>query len=429
MGNLSTRNERLSQLLERYRANNCTREELEELFGLVRGSDEQALLVQLHGHWESAKAAAPAANTDWDGLFQRMMEQGREIEQGRTPAVIRRGLRSNTRRRRWLVAAAGIFFLAGGGALLRVLHRPAAPVARAAVRSARRFKNDVQPGGNKAILTLADGSSIVLDSAGNGMLTVQGNTKILKLASGSLAYRSSRHGAADAATGPVYNTISTPRGGQYQIVLPDGTKVWLDAGSSLRFPTTFSNDHDPSRREVQLTGEAYFDVAANPQKPFRVSVFRGEPGRGGEVQHVEVLGTQFNIMAYADEASIKTTLVDGAVRVGAAAGADVQLRPNEQAQLDLLLRGGLTVISDADVDAAVAWKNGYFDFNKANIETIMRQLARWYDVDVSFRGGGSRDRLFFGGIQRNLPLTSVFRILERSGVQFSIDGKKVVVDL
>lgn len=424
MEDLSTRNERLHQLLERYRANVCTREELEELFRLVRESDEQALLTSLQEHWEWAKLAAPAAGTDWNALFQGMMEQGRKMEEGRRPAVSRRGLRSNSRRR-WLVAAAGIFFLTGGGALLRSLHRPVAPVARVAVRSARRFKNDVQPGGNKAILTLADGSSIVLDSAGNGTLTVQGNTKILKLASGSLAYQSNRHPAA--AAGLVYNTISTPRGGQYQIVLPDGSKVWLDASSSLRFPTSFAND--PHQREVQLTGEAYFDVAADPQKPFRVSVFPGAPSRGGELQHVEVLGTEFNIMAYADETSVKTTLVEGAVRVGAAGGVNVQLKPSEQAQLDPWLRNGLTVIGDADVDAAVAWKNGYFDFNKANIETIMRQLARWYDVDVSFVGNGSRDRLFYGGIQRNLPLTSVFKILERSGVQFSIDGKKVVVEL
>lgn len=423
MGKLSSRNERLNLLLERYRSNSCTREEMEELFGLVGENDEQALLAALHDHWERATAAAPAEGTNWDALFQVMMQQGRDIEEGKKAVVVRRGLRSNARRR-WLVAAAGIFFLAGGGALMRVLHRPLAPVARAAVRSVRRYKNDVQPGGNKAILTLGDGSSIVLDSAGNGTLSVQGNTKILKLASGSLAYEASRHGGA---AGPVYNTISTPRGGQYQIVLPDGTKVWLDASSSLRFPTTFADD--PHQRVVQLTGEAYFDVVADAQKPFRVAVYSNEPGKGNELQHVEVLGTQFNIMAYPDEATVKTTLVEGAVRVGDAAGANVQLKPNAQARLELADRKGFTVFDDADVDAAVAWKNGYFDFNKANIETIMRQLARWYDVEVSFSGGGPRDRVFYGGIQRNLPLSSVFRILERSGVQFSIDGKKVLVDL
>jgi ferric-dicitrate binding protein FerR (iron transport regulator) len=424
MGNLSDRNERLKLLLERYRTNACTREELEELFRLVGEHDEHALLTSLHEHWERMKSDAPATDTDWNVLFQGMMQRSREMEQGNAPAVVRRRLRSNTRRR-WLVAAAGLFVLAGGGTVLRMLHRPAAPPARVAVRPARRFKNDVQPGGNKAILTLGDGSSIVLDSAGNGTLTTQGNTKILKLASGSLAYQSNRHGMADA--GPVYNTISTPRGGQYQIVLPDGTKVWLDANSSLRFPTTFSGDLN--QREVQLSGEAYFDVARNPQKPFRVGIYQHDPSKGTELQHVEVLGTQFNIMAYADEASVRTTLVEGAVSVSGPMGANVELKPNSQARLELGQRNGLSVVEDADVDAAVAWKNGYFNFNKANIETVMRQLARWYDVDVSFRGSGSRDQVFYGGMQRNLPLSSVFRILERSGVQFSIDGKKVVVDL
>ena len=413
-------NKRLSYLLEQYRANLCTREELEELFLLVRDGDEGQLTAGLQEQWERARVEGAAAATDWDVLFRQMMDEAGELDEER--AVVRNRMRIR-RRRRWLVAATGLFFLIGGGAIVRSMHHPRPRLVRAAP-AVRRFKNDVQPGGNKAILTLADGSSIELDSANNGTLSVQGNTKILKLASGSLAYQQNRHGAA-AVQGPVYNTISTPRGGQYQVVLPDGSKVWLDAGSSLRFPTSFSS----GLREVQLSGEAYFDVAADVRKPFRVSVFPGEPGKGDALQHVEVLGTQFNIMAYADEASVKTTLLEGAVRVGASAGNPMRLAPGDQSQLDRSPSLGLTMVRDADVDAAVAWKNGYFNFNKANIETIMRQLSRWYDVDVSFRGNGSRDRLFYGGIQRNLPLSAVFDILERSGVLFSIDGKKVVVNL
>lgn len=421
------KNDRLGYLLERYRVNSCTREELEELFQLAGRGDEHVLLPALHAQWEQCKKdaleapMAPVPGTDWDALFRSMMDQTREIEPPAAPGE-RRGMRLKGRRR-WLVAATGLFFLVGGGAALRFFHRPATVVPRSLPVTARRFKNDVQPGCNKAILTLADGSSIVLDSAGNGTLTTQGNTRILKLSGGSLAYQRSPGASTIPDAGPVFNTISTPRGGQYQVVLPDGSKVWLDASSSLRFPTAFGKD----LREVQLVGEAYFEVAPNPGKPFRVRVMAGPSGKGEELQHVEVLGTQFNIMAYTDESAVKTTLVEGAVRVGAATGVPVQLKPNDQAQL--LASSGLHVVDDADVDAAVAWKNGYFDFNKANIETIMRQLARWYDVEVSFRGNGGRDRLFYGGIQRNLPLTAVFEILERSGVQFSIDGKKVVVDL
>jgi transmembrane sensor len=411
---------RLSYLLTRYRTNLCTREELEELFLIVRDSDESLLLPGLQEQWECAGAETAVADADWSGLFEQIRDRTHRLDEVR--AAEPRGRMRLKRRRRWLVAATGLFFLVGGGAMLRFIYLPRPRVVRAAP-AVRRFKNDVQPGGNKAILTLADGSSIVLDSAGNGTLSIQGNTKILKLASGSLAYQQNRHGTV--AEQPVYNTISTPRGGQYQVMLPDGSKVWLDAGSSLRFPTSFTG----GMREVQLSGEAYFDIAANPQKPFRVDVRSGGSGKGAELQHIDVLGTQFNIMAYADEAMVKTTLLEGAVRVGAATGGTLKLAPGDQSQLDRLTASHLAMVQDADVDAAVAWKNGYFDFNKADIQTIMRQLARWYDVDVSFRGHGSRDHLFYGGMQRNLPLSAVFDILGKSGVMFSIDGKKVIVDL
>jgi ferric-dicitrate binding protein FerR (iron transport regulator) len=254
------------------------------------------------------------------------------------------------------------------------------------------------------------------------MLSMQGNTKVIKLAGGQLAYQGKGPGVAAS---PVYNTISTPRGGQYQIMLPDGSKVWLDAGSSLRFPTSFTG----STREVQLTGEAYFEVSHDPHQPFAVAVFSGEPGKGRPLQQVEVLGTSFNVMAYPEEALLKTTLLEGAVQVGDAVTRSVRMKPGDQVLQQRVQGTALRVVDDADVDAAVAWKNGYFDFNKADIETIMRQLARWYDVEVSFRGNGSRDKQFFGGIQRNLPLSAIFRILEKSGVVFSIDGKKVIVDL
>lgn len=402
---------RLSYLLERYSTNTCTREEMEELFRLSGQEDAGELLRALHGQWEQSREmngveGIPSETTDWDGLFRAMME----VE----PAGRRR---SRVRSRR-VVAGLSLCLLLLAGAML-VFRWASAPAVKVSPGApvAGRFRNDVQPGGNKAVLTLADGSSIVLDSASDGTLSTQGHTRVLKLPGGRLAYQAT-HGADDAA---LFNTISTPRGGQYQIELPDGSRVWLDASSSLRFPTSFTG----REREVQLSGEAYFEVAGNPSHPFAVSIFSREPGKSETLQRVQVLGTQFNVMAYADEGSIKTTLLEGAVRID----RDIDLKPGEQAQLTRDRATGIRVIDDADVDAAVAWKNGYFNFNKADIQTIMRQLSRWYDIDVSFRGDGARDRVFYGGIQRNLPLSSVFRILERSGVQFSIDGKKVAVDL
>lgn len=388
---------RLQYLMERYRTNRCTREEVEELFGLIREGNENELFQILQ--------------QQWDEVAKRMDVPG-------VVATPKRRLR--TRRQRIAVLLCLLLVVGGAGVIYRM-----SSVAKITpphiLASPPRFKNDVQPGGDKAILTLADGTTIVLDSSRNGSLSTQGNARVIKLSNGRLAYQAMKGGAE---AGPVYNTISTPRGGQYQIELPDGSKVWLDASSTLRFPTAFTG----KTRDVQLSGEAYFDVTGNPNQPFFVSVFSQEPGRGDELQRVQVLGTQFNVMDYADERFVKTTLLEGSVKVQDA-GRESMIRPGEEAQLTRDHTAGIQVIHDADVDAAMAWKNGYFNFNKADIQTIMRQLSRWYDIDVSFRGGAGGDRVFYGGIQRNLPLTSVFRILERSGVQFSIEGKKVVVDL
>ncbi|GGA89779.1 FecR family protein [Puia dinghuensis] len=430
MGNQEKNPARLNHLMELFRNNACTRAEMEELFRLMRQGDGSELLQSLQRQWDEAKAGVPTDAPNWDLLFQLMISQSRELDAAdegeavspeRELEVVSAGAsvmgRRRRMRRRWAVASFCFLFLLGGAAIVFRLLSVSPTAPSRALPMARRIKNDVQPGGNKAVLTLADGSSIVLDSASDGTLSQQGSTKVIKLSSGRLAYQPA-HGAADA--GPLYNIISTPRGGQYQIVLQDGSKVWLNAGSSLRFPTAFTGEV----REVQLSGEAYFEVSGDARRPFTVAVFTREPGKGEELQKVKVLGTQFNIMAYADEALVKTTLLEGAVKIDGTV-----LKPGEQAQLSHDRGSALQVIADADVDAAVAWKNGYFDFNKADIQTIMRQLSRWYDVEVSFRGNGSRDKLFFGGIQRNLPLTSIFNILEKSGVQFSIDGKKVVVDL
>jgi len=415
---------RLNYLMERYRTNTCTRDEMEELFSLMRQGDGSGLLRDLQEQWDASARMQPVESPDWEVLFEAMMDQTRSLEPVFLPMVKRR---RRSRTRRWFVLSLCFLLLLGGtGIVIRMRSASRVSVPRVAA-SPRRFKNDVQPGGNKAILTLSDGSSIVLDSAGNGTLSMQGNTRVLKLANGRLAYQAA-HGA-DA--GPGYNTISTPRGGQYQIELPDGSKVWLDAGSSLRFPTAFSG----KEREVQLSGEAFFEVSGDARRPFQVSVYSQEPGKSEELQKVKVLGTQFNVMAYADEQLVKTTLIEGGIRVddnaavGTSSQSSYELRPGEQTLLHRDHASSTHIVADADIDAAVAWKNGYFNFNKADIQTIMRQLSRWYDIDVSFRGNRGGDRVFFGGIQRNLPLSSIFNILERSGVQFAIDGKNVVVDL
>ncbi len=263
---------------------------------------------------------------------------------------------------------------------------------------------DIAPGGNKAILTLADGTQIILDSAANGNLTNQGNTKIIKL-DGKLAYNSTGNSSEI-----LYNTITTPNGGQYQLILEDGSKVWLNAASSLRFPSAFVG----KQRNVELTGEAYFEVAKNAAMPFNVLVNN---------MNVQVLGTHFNVMAYKDESEIKTTLLEGAVKVtsGSAVGL---LKPGKQARLD---NSGNIKIADADIETEMAWKNGLFLFDYTDIKIIMRQLNRWYDADISFEGNIT-NKTFTAQITRDTNLSAVLKKLELTGgIHFKIEGKKILV--
>jgi ferric-dicitrate binding protein FerR (iron transport regulator) len=209
----------------------------------------------------------------------------------------------------------------------------------------------------------------------------------------------------------MYNLLTTPRAGQFQVTLPDGTNVWLNNASSLRYPTVFAGKH----REVELKGEAYFEVSNDPSKPFHV-IANG--------LDVEVLGTTFNIMAYEDEPVRQVTLLTGAVKL-THSNKSVRLKPGEQAQVDQV--STMNVIPDADVDGAIAWKNGYFHFNKADIQTVMRQLARWYDVDVSYTGDVTSHH-FNGDIPRNLMLSHLLKILERKGMHFRQTGTKLIVE-
>ena len=269
----------------------------------------------------------------------------------------------------------------------------------------KRFKNDVSPGGNKAVLTLADGSTIVLDEAQNGELAQQGNSKIIKL-DGKLSYDPVNKNPKEV----VYNTISTPNGGQYQLELADGSLVWLNATSSIRFPTTFIG----KERRIEITGEGYFEIAKNREMPFIVAV------NGAEVQ---VLGTHFNINAYNDEDNVRTTLLEGSVKFVSGDNSNI-LKPGQQFQL--AKNGAFNVANDVNVDEVVAWKNGLFAFENATIEKVMRQFSRWYDVEIEYRG--KTDDLFIAEMRRNIKLSDALKALELTGkVKFDIEGKKIIV--
>lgn len=282
------------------------------------------------------------------------------------------------------------------------------------------ISRDVPPGGEKATLTFDDGRSVSLDEQQNGVLKYDYDRGVrISNEDGMVVYEAT--GPGQGKTG--YNIIATPRGGQYSLRLPDGSIVWLNAASSLRYPTRFTG----SSRTVELNGEAFFDivpVAASDKPgagkiPFIVNVH----GK----QTVKVLGTRFNINSYEDELSVKTTLVEGSVEVLARKGASALLKPNQQS--DLASNGRLTVKEHADIEEALAWKNGQILFRDTDIRVIMRQIARWYDVDVVYQDD-IPERLFNGGISRNSKLSSLLEILETtSGIRFKVEGKQIIVTL
>jgi hypothetical protein len=267
----------------------------------------------------------------------------------------------------------------------------------------------IVPGGNKAILTLANGTKIALDDVIKGIVARQAGVSITKTANGQIVYKAVS-GSTDAA-GLLRNSVSTPKGGQYKVILPDGTNVWLNAASSITYPTVFKG----TERLVSLTGEAYFEVAKNKQMPFRVK---------SPMQTIEVLGTHFNINAYADETAVKTTLLEGSVKV--ASGSNYALIvPGEQAVINRAGNATITIHA-VNVDNEVAWKNGLFSFDGENIQSIMRQVGRWYNVDVVYEGSMPPEK-YFGEISRTSSLADVFKILELNNVKFSIEGKTVTV--
>jgi ferric-dicitrate binding protein FerR (iron transport regulator) len=308
--------------------------------------------------------------------------------------------------RRYLVAA-GLVGAAVVGTWLYVMSRHDAEVRTvASAPVASRLKNDVAPGGNKAVLTLSDGSSVALDKAEKGAIANQGAARVMKVDDGKLAYNI----LTEKPTELAYNTLTTPAAGQFEVLLPDGSKVWLNNASSLRYPVAFTGKD----REVELKGEAYFEIAPNSRQPFKV--------RANDML-VDVLGTSFNISAYADESTIKTTLLTGAVRVSKG-NVGTLLKPNEQVQLNET--GKLSVLKDVDVDAEVAWKSGLFHFDRADIKTVMRVLARWYDLDVRYEGPVTSHE-FGGYIERDLNLSQVLEILQKNQVHFDLDGRKLTV--
>jgi len=389
--------ERLVYLLQQVSRAVASEQEYGELLELIRTDRSGETENIIHAfHRLSPGDSAPYSPEEMETLFAAILRTDREsLKASDIPVKPIRQVRFG-----WWAAAAIIICLCSGAYfLLRSNQKPPQQaVANGPV-------NDALPGRNGAILTLSDGHKVLLDSMTNGVIATQGNMEV-KLQNGAVRYNKVAEAAATSTI--AYNTMSTPKGRQYQLVLPDGSKVWLNAASSITYPTAFSGND----RKVTITGEAYFEVTNNKTRPFRVKANDME---------VEVLGTHFNINSYSDEGSIKTTLLEGSVKV-TNGSQPVFLRPGQQAQS----AARINVVSNPDIEQVMAWKNGLFNFEGADVKTVLRQLGRWYDVDVVFEGN-IPDRKFGGEMSMDLNLSQVLKSLEKIEVKFRIEGKKLIV--
>ena len=393
---------RLSYLLQVYFDKIATPAERDELMGLLTRSEHDAQLKDLLKQtWLRFTTVHTLFN---DSQAEEMLAHIFKQDSHSAPSPVLTKTQPFYFSYSRLAAAALLFITISG---VYFWYRPGSPPTQVAEINHASFvaKKTVVPGGNKAVLTLADGSTITLDSTTKGALTTQGNVRIVKLNTATLAYKPGAREEEKVA----YNTLSTPDGGQYQLILPDGTKVWLNASSSIHFPTAFSG----KERDVSVTGEVYFEVAKNTAMPFKITV------RDMEVQ---VFGTHFNIMAYDDESAIKTTLLEGSVKI-TKGGFDKMLVPGQQSMIN---ERGDIIVADADIEEVMAWKNGWFQFNAYDIKTVMRQIARWYDVEIVYEGKVPSGH-FSGLVSRSNDISQVLKIMQAAGVRFKIDGRKLMV--
>lgn len=391
-------------LLAKYLTKTLTEEEI-EIFNAWVNSDpsHKALVERLEGNNILGQELKSVASETDDSIEEDRKRLSLKLlgEMAATPTIVRP---VPTRRAWWQVAAAAsviaITFL-----VYKQFDRPA--VRSTAVATTQNAVPE--PGTDKAVLLLADGRKIMLDSVSNTSINLGQSVASVDPSKGVLTYQGAKSNVENIVD---QHTLQTPTGGQYKVQLSDGTIAWLNAASSITYPTLFTGN----AREISITGEVYLEVSKNKNKPFLVHV--------GKEQTIEVLGTRFAINAYSDEPVIKTTLVEGSVKVtGEHTNSFVKLKPGQQSQLS---HENIHVVNDIDLEEATAFVNGHFYFNNADVPTVMRQLAKWYDLKVSYKGA-IKTSGFRGKIQRSFSLDEALKILRRYGVDFEVKGNEVVV--
>jgi len=401
---MSLTDKRIAYLLQAWSSHMSTAAEEQELFDWLAANDDPSLInAHIQQLSEQRNSAGLKAEVEWERLYEKILA-GR---QKNTPSP-------TLPARVWLRYAAAVVIVFGIGAALITSLNNRTKDSVVATNTSRPVEDVNAPAGNRATITLANGQKVFLDSAGNGELAKQGNVKLVKLDNGQISYQPA---TGEATKEMQYNTLVNPRGSRVIFVtLSDGSRVWLDAGSSVTYPVSFVG----KERRVAITGEAYFEVAHDKSMPFIVSK--------GDVQ-VEVLGTHFNLNAYDDETSIKTTLLEGSVKVKFH-DEHVLIRPGQQAQLENSIVASsqrqLKVTDNIDLEQVMAWKNGSFVFNRTPLAGVLAQLSRWYDVEIVYEQG-IPDIKLGGEMKRDLTLSQVLKGLGQLGVDFRIEGRKLFI--
>jgi ferric-dicitrate binding protein FerR (iron transport regulator) len=394
--------DRLENLFQKYIDNNISADEYAEMWQLIDTEAEAGKLTpQMLNLWEE-NPQYTLNDAVWDNKIKLLKTSIKPVKLKRTFF--------------WKYLAAASIIIALGTGLYFSLFSKDNSTSSKAVKNTIAANDVKAPQTNRAIITLADGRQVYLDSISNGQIAQEGNISLVKLPNGQLVYETVN---GEVLKEMQYNTLYNPAGSKViDIRLSEGSHVWLNAGSSITYPVAFIGNE----RKIKITGEAYFEVAplysGGVKMPFKVNIAsKGE---------VEVLGTHFNINSYSDESSINTTLLEGSVKISSFISRQTSLlTPGQQAQLNLT--GQININKNVDVDEVMAWKNGKFIFRDADIQTIMRQIERWYDVEVSFSKTITNEQ-FVGSISRNVNISQILKMLEQTGtVKFEVEGKKVVV--
>jgi transmembrane sensor len=378
-------NQSIESLYKRYLANELDTEELAGFLQRLHNTTDEETVSRL-----------------MDGTWKEMYEQGKT--QAPVVPLYKKSIF------KW-IAAASVIIVVGVAVFSLLTKHPSTTPPTATT-------NDVQaPSETRAVITLANGQKVYLDSVSNGTIAQENNVSVVKNNNGEIVYNST---AQPLNNSTQYNTLFNPRGSKViSLTLSDGTKVWLNSESSLRYPASFASA--AVNRDVEVTGEAYFEVKHNSKQPFKVHLPNGSI--------VEDLGTAFNINSYADENDIKTTLVEGSVKItntiSNSPASSVTLRPGEQSTQSISNRV-IRVQNNVDMDEVLSWKSGWFDFDNITLPAIMRQLSRWYDIDVVYQASPSSET-YGGRISKDLSLSNVLHSLEANGAKFRVEGRKITV--